>query len=114
APWVPFTRAGCNVGVAGAANMILENIATDIPTVFGANSSEAAEVKTNPGQAFADFVGIGVHCARGAALCSAANGGKPDLLPDEPGGYTGFDALYGHKSVASVEAGVAAWLVGEQ
>ncbi len=100
APWAPFTRAGCNVGVAGAANMILENIATDIPTVFGANSPEAAEVKNNPAQAFADFVGIGVHCAHGAALCSAANGGKPDLLPDEPGGYNGFDALYGHKSVA--------------
>ena len=82
APWAPFTRAGCDVGVAGAANMILENIATDIPTVFGANSPEAAEVKTNPAQAFADFVGIGVHCAHGAALCSAANGGKPDLLPD--------------------------------
>src|SRR6266849_4527734 len=63
APWVPYTRAGCNVGAVAAANTILENTAIDIPTVFGANSPEAMEVKNNPGQAFADFVGIGVHCA---------------------------------------------------
>jgi hypothetical protein len=100
APWVPFTRAGCNVGSVSTANTILENTAIDIPTVFGANSPEAAEVQSNPGQAFADFVGIGIHCAAGNALCSAANNGKPDLLPDEPGGYTGYNALFGHKYVA--------------
>jgi hypothetical protein len=100
APWVPFTRAGCNVGAVATANTILENIATDIPTVFGAGSTQAAEVAANPGQAFADFVGIGVHCAAGDALCSAANGGEPDLLGDEPGGYAGFSGLFGHKYVA--------------
>src|SRR5207244_4187276 len=26
--------------------------------------------------------------------------GRPDLLPDEPGGYTGFTGLFGHKYVA--------------
>ncbi len=100
APWVPFTRAGCNFGGVATANMELENIATDIPTVFGANSSQAAEVKSNPGQAFADFVGVGVHCAAGNALCSSANGGAPDLLPNEPGGYTSFMGLFGHKYLA--------------
>src|SRR5712692_3169174 len=40
APWVPFTRAGCNVGQVATANTVLENIATDIPTVFGANSAQ--------------------------------------------------------------------------
>src|SRR5579883_294291 len=35
APWVPYTRAGCNVGAVATANTILENIGTDIPTVFG-------------------------------------------------------------------------------
>src|SRR6266853_4414541 len=64
APWVPFTRAGCDVGQVATANTVLENIATDIPTVFGAGSPQAAEVTANPGQAFADFVGIGVHCAQ--------------------------------------------------
>lgn len=100
APWVPYTRTGCNFGAVATANTILENTAIDIPTVFGANSPEAAEVKANPGQAFADFVGIGVHCALGNALCSSANNGKPDKLPDEPGGYANYMGLFGHKSVA--------------
>jgi len=100
APWVPFTRAGCNFGAVATANTILENIATDIPTVFGAGSPEAQEVTNNPGQAFADFVGIGIHCAQGAALCSTSPNAKPDILPQEPGGYSGFMALYGHKYVA--------------
>src|SRR6266498_5335691 len=60
APWVPFTRAGCDFGAIGTANTVLENTAIDIPTVFGAGSPEAAEVITNPGQAFADFVGLGI------------------------------------------------------
>ena len=100
APWVPFTRAGCNVGGAGTANIELENIATDIPTVFGAGSPQAQEVSSNPAQAFSDFVGIAVHCAQGNALCSAVNGGEPDRLPDEPGGYNNFSGLFGHKYVA--------------
>src|SRR3989442_1254469 len=82
APWVPFTRAGCDFGAVATANTILENTAIDIPTVFGSGSAEAAEVASNPGQAFADFVGIGVHCAQGSSLCSPANHGRPDLLPD--------------------------------
>jgi hypothetical protein len=100
APWVPFTRAGCNWGGASTANAVLENIGPDVPKVFGEGSPEALEVIANPGQAFADFVGVAIHCARGVALCSAANHGRPDLLPDEPGGYSGFNALFGHKYVA--------------
>ena len=102
APWVPFTRAGCNVGQVATANTVLENIATDIPTVFGANSPQAAEVHSNPGQAFADFVGIGVHCSQASSMCSSANGGEPDNLPQEPGGYTGYMGLFGHKYVAPI------------
>jgi hypothetical protein len=101
APWAPFTRAGCDFGAVATANTVLENTRIDIPTVFGAGSPEAAQVATNPGQAFADFVGIGVHCAQGSSLCSAANNGRPDLLPDEPGGYSGFNGLFGAKYVDS-------------
>jgi len=100
APWVPYTRAGCNFGSVASANTILENTSIDIPTVFGANSPQAAEVKSNPGQAFADFVGIGVHCAKGNDLCSAAHTGEPDLLPNEPNGYSGYNGLFGHAYVA--------------
>ena len=95
APWVPFTRAGCDFGAIATANTILENTAIDIPTVFGPGSPEATEVAANPGQAFADFVGIGVHCAQGSALCAASTHTRPDLLPDEPGGYNGFNGLFG-------------------
>ena len=102
APWVPFTRAGCDVGVIGTANTVLENTAIDIPTVFGPGSDEAAEVASNPGQAFADFVGLGVHCAQGSSVCGASTHAKPDLLPDEPGGYSGYSGLFGAKYVNPV------------
>ncbi len=95
APWVPFTRAGCDFGAVATANTILENTVIDIPTVFGPNSVEAAEVASNPGQAFADFVGIGVHCAQNSATCAASTHARPDLLPDEPGGYSNFNGLFG-------------------
>src|SRR5437667_7361000 len=99
APWVPFTRAGCDFGAVATANTILENTAIDIPTVFGAGSPEAQEVVTNPGQAFADFVGIGIHCAQGSAVCSQSTHARPDLLPDEPGDYRYFNGLFGAKYV---------------
>src|SRR5207302_894504 len=65
-----------------------------------AGSPEAIEAKNNPTLAQADFVGIGIHCSQGAALCSAGNNGKADVLPNEPGGYSGFMGLFGHKYVA--------------
>ena len=102
APWVPYTRAGCNVGSVATANTILENIAIDIPTVFGPNSPQAQEVASNPGQAFADFVGIGIHCAQNNPTCSPSNTGEPDRLPNEPGGYAGYNGLFGHKYVAPI------------
>jgi hypothetical protein len=105
APWVPWTRAGCNVGAVSIANMELENIFGDITTVFGPNSPEEKEVQAdvaakNTAPAVADFEGIAIHCAAGNALCASANSGKPDVLTEEPGGYSGFNALYGHKYVA--------------
>src|SRR3984893_18599264 len=103
APWVPFTRAGCNVGPVSIANMELENTRGDITTVFGAGSPEAIEAASNSGQANRDFVGIAIHCAAADAVCGGVNG-KADVLPDEPGGYTGFNALYGHKYVVPVIA----------
>jgi len=81
APWVPYTRAGCDVGSVATANTILENTAIDIPTVFGSGSPEAAEVAANPGQAFADFVGIGVHCGQGSAPLAGSAGSPRSRWP---------------------------------
>ena len=104
APWVPYTRAGCNFGSAAAADTELENTLPDIPAVFGANSAEAKEAE-NPklaNQAAADFMGLSVHCARGSALCGSGRGGVADLLPDEPGGYSGYNALFGSRFIQPV------------
>jgi hypothetical protein len=105
APWVPFTRAGCNVGAVSIANMELENTHNDITTVFGAGSPEQIEANGPGGtaKATADFVGIAIHCAAGNSVCNTANA-KADVLPDEPGGYSGFSALYGHRYVVPVIA----------
>src|SRR6266508_1382920 len=35
APWVPYTRAGCDLGAVASANTFLQNTAIDIPTVSG-------------------------------------------------------------------------------
>jgi hypothetical protein len=101
APWVAYTRAGCDVGAVASANIVLENTTNDITTVFGTGSPEAVEAQSNGNQATSDFVGIAVHCAAGSALCA---NGRPDLLPDEAGGYTGFNGLFGHKYVAQALA----------
>jgi hypothetical protein len=98
APWVPFTRAGCDVGAFSMANIEFENISSDINNVFGPNSNEAAEAKATPAKAIADFEGIAIHCAPHSKVCGTA--GAPDLLPDEPNGYSGFTALYGNINVA--------------
>ena len=85
--------------------------------MFGANSPEAQELAHFSYQApyydnpTADYVGLAVHCARRAALCGKAEAVKygqtspsrtavADLLPDEPGGYHGFQALFGNKYIA--------------
>jgi hypothetical protein len=97
APWVPFTRAGCDVGAFSIANIEFENIGSDINNVFGPSSPQAQEAASNFRKAIADFEGIIVHCAKGSALC--AHNGAPDILKDEPGGYEGYTALYGNVSV---------------
>jgi hypothetical protein len=111
APWVPFTRAGCDVGAAGAADLEIENTGTgktgDLFTIFG----KSIPTSSDP---FADFEGVAIHCAATSTLCSKANGGFPDNLPWEPNAdgtaattdatgtstaYHGYNALFGHKFV---------------
>jgi hypothetical protein len=77
--------------------------------VFGAGSAEWLEAQASnaapPGTALrnlaqTDFVGIGVHCAQGSdSICAGNANARPDLLPDEPGGYNGFQGLFGAKYV---------------
>ena len=88
APWVGYTRAGCDVGGVGTANIELETSSastfSDIATVFGTSSPQFAEAKASAAaasgtaarnKAQTDFVGIAVHCAQGSPHCA---GGAPD------------------------------------
>jgi arylsulfatase A-like enzyme len=103
APWVPFTRAGCDFGAFSVANIEFESVPADVNTVFGATSPEGVEAN-NPAlrdKANADFLGIAIHCAQNSPLCNNSNG-RDDLLTDEPGTYVGFKALYGNLHVQPV------------
>jgi arylsulfatase A-like enzyme len=115
APWVAFTRAGCDVGAVATANIVLENTGTgptgDITKVFGSGSPQFAEAlaanaapsgSAARAKAQTDFVGLAVHCAQGSPVCAA---GQDDLLPAEPGGYGGFKALFGAQAINPLLAG---------
>ena len=121
APWVPFTRAGCDFGATAVANVVLENTGTgpngDMTKVFGNGSPEWNEAKTSNAAPFGtaaralaqtDFVGMAIHCGAGGGICSGNSSARPDLLPDEPGGYSGFQGLFGAKYVNPAIAGGAA------
>jgi hypothetical protein len=112
APWVPYTRAGCDFGATALANVVLENTGTgpngDMTKVFGSGSAEWNEAMASnaapPGTAArnlaqTDFVGMAIHCATDGGICTGNPHARPDLLPDEPGGYTGFQGLFGAKYV---------------
>ena len=103
APWVPYTRDGCDFGAVSLANIELENTGTgpngDMTKVFGMNSPEWLEAQSNPSLALTDFVGIAIHCASGGGICNGNMSAKADQLPDEPGGYSGFSGLFGAKYV---------------
>jgi hypothetical protein len=109
APWVAYTRAGCDVGAFSVANIEFEKTPDDITTFFGAGSpvdvavraqlaSPSAATRQQPNT---DYLGIAIHCAVGSPLCNnkfALN----DVLPDEPNGYTGFKGLFGNINVQPV------------
>ncbi len=115
APWVAFTRVGCDFAGVGSADMEFENDTSDISNVYGASSSQyefgnwsyntAYEQYNEAGSGLgeADFEGLAIHCSQAESetggRCSSANGGEPDALPDEPNGYTGYNALFGAVNV---------------
>jgi hypothetical protein len=76
APWVPYTRAGCDFGAVASANIVLENSGTgpcgDMTKVFGAGSAEWNEALASNAApagtaartlAQTDFVGMAIHCS---------------------------------------------------
>ena len=115
APWVPFTRAGCDVGAFSTANIEVENSFPDIKSIYGANSPQwqqvLAEYNSNPqhftNSSNSDYQGIAVHCAKTSSSVCAKNESlaAADGLPDEPGSYIGYQALWGNLNVAPAIGG---------
>ncbi|HEY3522102.1 MAG TPA: hypothetical protein VGK63_00225 [Candidatus Limnocylindrales bacterium] len=118
APWVPYTRAGCDFGAIATANTVLENTSTlpggDITKVFGNPSPQQAESDASRAAprgtalsqlAQTDFVGFAIHCAQGSATCA---NGQDDLLPAEPGGYDGYKGLFGAQEIDPLLTGQSA------
>jgi len=100
APWVPFTRAGCDFAGLGTANMELENTTSDLASVFpGFNFGSLSKNATN-------LEGVAIHCSAadstGSGVCAD---GEADNLPSEPTGYNGFKGLFGAFQVFPVLAG---------
>jgi hypothetical protein len=89
APWVPFTRAGCDVGVFSSANIAIENTPFDVLHIFGVNSPEAQET---PDQQFNDFEGAAcialkaVRCVRApiTALLTCCPRSRADTRDSTP------------------------------
>jgi len=101
APWVPFTRAGCTVGAFSTANIVLERAPFDVYKVFGGPTSpQGMETSSNQNN---DFIGVSIHCTLGDPICQSNPTlgvvGVSDTLPDEPGGYSGYQALFGLKYI---------------
>jgi arylsulfatase A-like enzyme len=109
APWVPFTRAGCDVGGFSVANIEFEKVPDDVTTFYGAGSAVDTAVRAELASSSAatrqqpttDYLGVAVHCAIGSPLCNNAHAAT-DPLPDEPNGYTGFKGLFGNINVQPV------------
>jgi len=102
----PLTKAHANGSIVYAA---ATDPTGDMTRVFGENSPEWIEGKNSQlapsgtaarNLAQTDFVGMAIHCAKGSgSICFGNSNAKPDLLPDESGGYNGFNGLFGAKYV---------------
>jgi hypothetical protein len=109
APWVAYTRAGCDVGAFSVANIEFERVPDDVTTFYGPGSpvdlavraklaSPSAATRQQP---TTDYLGIAIHCAIGSPLCNSSLAAN-DPLPDEPNGYNGFKGLFGNINVQPV------------
>jgi hypothetical protein len=98
APWPAFTKAGCDVGYAGISGAVLENVPGDLAAVFPKDSPDLKVGPTDKDIAVAkaDYLGLSIHCARGSSICTGP-GAVDDVLPDQPGGYESYKAVFGSK-----------------
>ena len=76
APWVPFTRAGCDVGARGHGQQELENAAVGhrrrVRRELARGAAAPADPDSYKDAETADYVGIAVHCAQRQRLLHLA------------------------------------------
>jgi hypothetical protein len=101
----PLTKAHAN---GGAVAVAATDPTGDMTKVFGAGSAEWLEGRSSQiapsgtaarALAQTDFVGITIHCGSGGGICTGNPDAETDALPDEAGGYGGFQGLFGAKYV---------------
>ncbi len=93
----------------GAFTVYATDPTGDMTRVFGEGSPEWVEGRNSQiaqsgtaarTLAQTDFVGYAIHCTNAAgSICAGNTNAKPDPLPDEAGGYSGYKALFGAKYV---------------
>ena len=111
APWVTYTRAGCDVGNISVANTVLENNSInpggDIANVYG---NRRRRRRRSPRPCGRPTSSASPSTARRPprACATPARTRRADPLPDEPGGYDGYSALFGAKYVNPAITGGAA------
>ena len=114
APWVPFTRGAATSATSPGKHGAREPFGRH-PQGVWCQQPGGRPARCGPGPLqgpqTADYVGLAIHCAKGATLCASARAVKfdqttpsptavADLLPDEPGGYNGYQVLFGSKYIA--------------
>ena len=122
APWVPYTRAGCDFGaVAQREHRAREHrhrpqrrhdqgLRQGSPEWNEALASNAAPAGTAArALAQTDFVGFADPLRPRRRHLRGNPNAKPDALPDEPGGYAGFQGLFGAKYVNPAITGGSPW-----
>ena len=105
APWVPYTRAGCDVGEVATANTVLENTGIDIPPSSARVSRGIQANSDNPGARDAGVCRLRRPrrpLRAGLGDCSASQQRACRRAADEPGGYSGFNGLFGAKYINPV------------
>src|SRR3974390_1535062 len=91
------------IGLNPTANIVLERTPFDVVKVFGAGSDQAKESSDDQ---FDHYVGAAIHCSISSPYCTQANHAVADALPDEPGGYSGYQAVFGLKYIAPALGGL--------
>ena len=100
-----MTRAGCDVGAFSPGNgLAIENKTDNHKHLWLSSRGRPESGSRHPQKLGKELRRRGGSLREGqSSRCAAPtiSFAKPDLLPDEPGSYSGFSALYGNINVSA-------------